>query len=317
MSFGSKMTGTLKLAVLSSATLLAACSAEVSGGDVPFTIPGPGAFSHKVTGPNIDGRWISKCVDHKWSTGYIVFDMTVKGQDVTRIEKEYSNASCTTLKKESTQVGAFRYEAELKNGIFEVEYKFSLGNGMSVLPRENVKLVANSLWISDRYIGELSPPDIELLRDGNPSTKPGPTPAPSPTPTPDTEKAHAPAIGQTITYSGKVYGGSQSEYYTNNGFDSYANSWIVFYDIRGSRSSMGYTHPTTLWSTAKHQAKLASCVADGGTLETVTVKAGTFKTCKTTTNGETVWWGNVPFFGKVKIAWTDGSYSSEVSAFTL
>ncbi|MEK7356476.1 MAG: hypothetical protein AAB250_08505, partial [Bdellovibrionota bacterium] len=138
-------------------------------------------------------------------------------------------------------------------------------------------------------------------------------PAPGPAPTTD----FTPQKGQTITYTGQAYGAKQFETYVNQGFDTYYKEWTVTYKITTTYDRTGTSYNDSLWSTTDHKDRLATCVADGGKLETIDVIAGTFETCKIQESQRYVWYGNVPFWGYVKIQNLNGDYSSEVSSYSL
>ena len=146
---------------------LAACGTHVSGGDPSGVLP-PNSRSEKfenaVPGPSLNGEWVSGCVNDKWASDYITFDMTVSGASVTRTETRFSDSACTIKVKQTIRTGLFRYKDYYSSsGVYEVEYKFNLGRGGSYRTGENLQLKANGLWISDRYVGPSVTPDIQLV----------------------------------------------------------------------------------------------------------------------------------------------------------
>jgi hypothetical protein len=101
-----------------------------------------------------------------------------------------------------------------------------------------------------------------------------------------------PTIGDTAVYT---MNGSGTLTLSNKGFDSSTNQWTIFEDI--GNGNMGYAY----WSEDEifHQAQvldvLAHCETYGGATETITVPAGTFKTCKISSSDVAAWIADVPF----------------------
>ena len=128
--------------------------------------------------------------------------------------------------------------------------------------------------------------------------------------------AHAPKAGDVVNYSGQVGGQTQTEQYSNSGYDDQSQTWAIFHDIRGPSPDMGYDNVASVWSSAAFNDLITNCVAKNGQLQTVTVVAGTFQTCMFDDGTKQIWYGEVPIFGSVKIAYKDGSYSSELQSYT-
>jgi hypothetical protein len=298
---------------------LSACEAEVTGPD--GTIPsidwngGAGGhtsdFNHLINGPSVDGTWKSKCVrDYRENGKWDLITLTVSGQDVSRLTYWFSDQYCSQSIGQKNETGRFRYLKKNSFGDFEVEYAFKMKNG-TYTQYETFNLQAQTLYISNEIGGE-SQADVPLVRDGG-SNNPSPNPAPTPTQTPDT-KPHAAAYGDEIHFVGKSLYGTQNETYTNQGYDSSYKTWTVFYDIEPG-ATMGYSYYSTLWSTAQANEYLNNCAAHAGTIEVVTVPAGTFQTCKVTTSKSIIWYGNVPIFGYVKVMFRDGTYTGELKSY--
>ncbi len=318
----------MKFGVIGLGLALAACSAKVSSPqDIPNIPTKPAAFEHKVQGPNLDGEWQSLCVADKWSSNYVSFNLKIKNQDTSRVITSFSDEKCTQQLKVDTQLGLFRYVKKYSTEIYEVEYQIAFNGGHFYIG-ENIELKNdNTLMISDRYTGESVQPDIQLSRVGAPSAPTSPTaPSTPPTsaPTPPTSTSsestdsvdHSPVIGQEVAYSVRANGTSGTELYDVQGYDSSTQQWSVFYDIEhGGQPEMGYDHLPSLWSTVNFRDLMKSCVPDGGTIETITVPAGTFKTCKLKTSDHYVWKGNVPVYGVVKYETFDKSYLIELKSY--
>ncbi|MFL5813455.1 MAG: hypothetical protein ACJ763_07735 [Bdellovibrionia bacterium] len=302
---------------------LSACNAEVTGpdGTIPSIDWGGGGgghtsdFEHLISGPSIDGTWKSKCVeDKRQNKRWDLITLTVSGQSVTRLNRWFNDENCTQSAGEKNEIGRFRYLRNNTRGDFEVEYAFKMQNG-TYTQYETFNLKGQTLYISNEIGGE-GAADVPLLRDGggnNPSPTPAPTPAPTPTQVPD-GKSHAATYGDEIHFVGKSLYGTQNETYTNQGYDSSYKTWTVFYKIEPG-TSMGYDYYRTLWSTAQANEYLNNCAGHAGTLETVTVPAGTFQTCKVVNSKSIIWYGNVPIFGYVKVAFRDGSYTGELKSY--
>ena len=146
----------LILVALGAAGLIA-CKAEVKAGGGGGAPPVQ-TFDHVVPGPSLDGVWQSSCVDDDWSDEYSVFKIVFKGQDVVREETKFSDPACTNQVKNMVNTGRFRYMEKFVGDIYQVGYWFDSG----VITGDNLVLIANQLWISNRRIGSGSMPDIQL-----------------------------------------------------------------------------------------------------------------------------------------------------------
>jgi len=140
---------------------LAACKAKVTadkgGGEAPPAKP----FNHDVPGPVLDGTWKSGCERDYWDTGYVIFEMIIRGQDVRRVESKYSDARCLSNTSNLVREGLFRYKHNHGADIFEVEYKFKMNNGF-YFTGDNLRRTGSTLNISDRRVGPGSLPLIPL-----------------------------------------------------------------------------------------------------------------------------------------------------------
>lgn len=303
---------------------LAGCSATIEGVS-PEAPPPPVKFTDKVTGtPVLDGHWLSDCVPDKWArsnNGYVKFDVTIKDRDVQRFSTKYSDSNCKTeLSSDKKSKGKFRFIEKYPQEVYAIEYRYENG----ALPQENIRRDSQGLWISDRYTGEMVVPEI-LLREDSPSApdvpakKPEPVPPAQPSPPiPRPIKEHSPKYGQWLKYEGKSSGQNQKETYTNQGTTDDI-TFTIYRDVQGARQDMGYSSVGVgrMWSTAKHREKMRNCVADGGKIEIIEVRAGVFETCVITDSKRKTWMGNVPIWGSVKVEALDGSYAIELVDFGL
>ena len=119
--------------VLSTAILaasLAACSAKVSsdGGGGGAVIP-VDKFSDDVPAIDLAGTWNSSCVRDRWSDGYVIFNVVIKGKAILRTETKFSDSACALQVSQLTRDGIFRFKAKYGADIYELEYKFNMKNG--------------------------------------------------------------------------------------------------------------------------------------------------------------------------------------------
>jgi hypothetical protein len=147
--------------------LLAGCSAKVSGGDdsggpAGLGLPsgGGGDFSNKVTGPTIDGHWLSTCVSDGFGE-HATYDITYSAPTAQKLKIVFNDAACTAEKSRKLENGVFRFNEKLSGDVFIVEYKMAMHGG-SYTQINNVKRVGDSLFVTDISSGEGFPPDIEL-----------------------------------------------------------------------------------------------------------------------------------------------------------
>ncbi|MGE3681797.1 MAG: hypothetical protein AB7G93_08730 [Bdellovibrionales bacterium] len=127
----------------------------------PFAPAPPEPFTHKVSGPDLTGKWTSGCERDAWGDGHVIFTITFDSQDVLRREAKYADRACQNKVSELERKGKFRYKADLSGGIYELEYRFDIPNGYYVTG-DNVSRSQNRLWISDRHIGPGVVPHIPL-----------------------------------------------------------------------------------------------------------------------------------------------------------
>lgn len=302
------------------------CSAKVTGGTdplgpLPFPIPtGSTDFKDQVNGPALDGVWKSQCIV-SWRTqgDYQYVTLSVSGRNVTRRVDLFTDPSCTSTAQTQLEQGLFRYDAQLQDGTYNIEYQFNMPNG-TYTQYENMILRAGSLRISDEVGGDAEPQVVMSNESGptpvpssSPSSIPtdGPTPEPAPTTTPGAPihaGNHVTTYGDTVNYIGQNSGVVQTEQYVNQGFDSTNQSWTLYENIKGPTPEVGYEYYPTLWSSAQAISMFANCLTQNGTLQTVTVQAGTFDTCLLDNGTNKVWYGDVPVLGIVKLQSDDGTY---------
>jgi hypothetical protein len=299
-------------------TLFQGCSAHVSGsagGDPGGTDPTQ-TFKNLVDGPSLDGE-------------YEVITLTVSGQNVSRQSAAYIDSACTQpdAAGTTTETGLFRYSTSNSGGVYGLEYQFNLA-GLPVgvtgtyTSYENVRPDGEILYISDE-IGGTAVPEIALTNTSAPAPTPTSIPTTPPTPTPTLSGTPVPAsgghvakLGDTVTYTGLSDGAAETETYTNQGYDSEEGEWAIFENIQGPDPEMGYSDSASIWSSAQTTSELQNCVSNGGILQTITVKAGTFQTCMSDDGKSKRWYGDIPVLGLVKMVSDDGTYSVEVSSYS-
>lgn len=83
--------------------------------------------------------------------------------------------------------------------------------------------------------------------------------------------------------------------------DTITGKWTIKKDVTVDSQTTSETKvEDSLYSPEQYQQTIASCEANGGKLEEITVPAGTFKACMLTTVSpdgtvDEKWWGDVPF----------------------
>lgn len=159
---------------------LAACTPKVSvdGGPGPDLLKPPGGAADtadKVQGPALDGEWASACVPltfinqgrsvEAWGT----IKLAIAGKSVTRKTEYFQDSKCQASVSTKEQKGTFHYLEKTEPDVYQVEYKFDMGNGVSAMPQEGVRLVNNLLFIGNFN----SKPYIALARQGSPVVSTG------------------------------------------------------------------------------------------------------------------------------------------------
>lgn len=117
-----------------------------------------------IAGPNIEGRWISSCQFVSYEKIYRIFDVTVVGHQVTRSEKKFNDAACTSVTKDQTYKGIFRFIEKYNDTDFNIEYAFDLGSGVTGYPQERIAFKNGNLYLSNFGITILE--NEALYRDG-------------------------------------------------------------------------------------------------------------------------------------------------------
>lgn len=314
------------LIVLHAIIGLSACSATVSddGQSQPTQI-GESVNEkfmderNTIQGPTWIGHWLSDCVRIK-DDSFRRWDLLVTEKTISRKEILFTNAKCTEGKNEKTSLGRYRFIDSFKDGSWNIEYAFNLPNGITSFPQEKIKLENNKVYLSNFYLADfgylLTDEPLHLVIDTPPSEAPPQEPTPSPPPVVNIP-SHSPKTGDEVQYKGTAYGSLQTEVYTTQSYNLDYKDWTVFQDIQGPYPKMGYIYLKELWSTEKYKDIINNCVANKNTLENITVKAGTFSTCKIKTSTSIKWYGNVPVLGLIKIQNLDGNYQSELSSYRI
>lgn len=253
-------------------------------------------FNHKVTGPGLDGNWTSACEYDLKDSKYAIYNIVLKGQDITRTKTVYMDTKCQQGPVATTYKGQFRFFKSYDKGFFELEYKLDLGNGRTLFTAENIQLRNGMLFISDFYVGNWQP-NIALLPPMTAIT------------------AHDPRVGQKISFVGTLRGAAQEEDYTVQTYNVSYGDWDVLQDIRGVEKKSKVMNIKELWGTTKFTNLMKYCESQGHTREVITVAAGTFETCKMKKTDGFYWYGNVPVIGVVKIETADGTYRADLKNF--
>jgi hypothetical protein len=297
-----------------------ACTATVDGVQ-DDTQPTAEAFNNLVPGPGLNGTWYSGCTPDPRSFGASeLLTFAISGQNITRTAAQFSDGACATPSGSQKEVGLFRYDSTLAGGIYEVEYRFDIPNlpGGTYTQYENYRLDGATLWVSNEIGGDAAAADVALTQGGVPQPTPTPSTSvtPLPTPVPSTvADNHVATVGDVVVYAAVAQGESQTETYKNQGFNSQTGQWAVLTNIVGPQPDTETDNYASLWSSSQAQSDLTACGSQGGTIQTVTVPAGTFLTCMIDSNGRTIWYGDVPIWGFVKVQWDDGSYQSELQCY--
>lgn len=140
-----------------------------------------------------------------------------------------------------------------------------------------------------------------------------------------------PMVGDKVEYQGTVKKDPHPEQPINikmeiKSFDAQKQEWIVQQDTTIGGQTYSETEDvdaSDMFTPERVQYILTNCVARGGTLESVTVAAGAFDTCKmaktTTEESKEIWIAAVPF-GIVKMIEHDiedgEHFSVELQSFT-
>jgi hypothetical protein len=138
------------LFTLAAVVALSACNIKLKGKDEPKGPPP----EEKVEGPNIEGQWLSACESNFREGGYRVLDVTYGPATASRKSHLYHDIQCQQLSKTEVKEGTYKYTAANKDGSYTVEYRIPIGNGWFSLPKENILLENNTLFISDFVIGD-------------------------------------------------------------------------------------------------------------------------------------------------------------------
>lgn len=104
-----------------------------------------------------------------------------------------------------------------------------------------------------------------------------------------------PTIGDEVVFTAST-GGTLT--LSNGGFDG--NTWTIFEDDGAGGAGFVNWTDDQIYHHADMVQILTDCVQSGYVLESTTVPAGTFQTCKVQTPTGVNWLGDVPF-GSVKI----------------
>jgi hypothetical protein len=115
-----------------------------------------------------------------------------------------------------------------------------------------------------------------------------------------------PTVGDKVEWAGTIetQGGTTTQVKVVKevlSHDTITGKWTVKKDVTiDSKTTSETKLEDSLYSPEQYQQTIASCEANAGKLEEITVPAGTFKSCMLTTIGtdgtvDEKWWGDVPF----------------------
>ncbi len=124
-----------------------------------------------------------------------------------------------------------------------------------------------------------------------------------------------PAVGDKVTWTGsedKMDGTKTPVSATKEvtKWDMTAHKWTVKFDMtKGDQTTTEEIVASCLWNPDEWQMVMTKCAEKGGTMEDVTVKTGTYHTCRMTVTADDgrilkTWMGDVPF-GMIKKEITD------------
>lgn len=144
---------------------LAGCSVDVKGDPKPSGLAADkpaSPFPHAVSGPSLDGEWLSGCVRDKWErdrTQYERIRVVIGGQKIERTAQKYGDAYCTQAGQALSGSGLFRYSSAQDGGIYQIEYQIAAGSrgfpGLDAVKRDGPRM-----WMSNGNL--MTPPDIEF-----------------------------------------------------------------------------------------------------------------------------------------------------------
>jgi hypothetical protein len=115
-----------------------------------------------------------------------------------------------------------------------------------------------------------------------------------------------PAVGDKVEWAGTIdrLDGTSSQVKVVKevlSHDTVTGKWTIKKDVTINSETTSETKlEDSLYSPEQYQQTIASCEANSGKLEEITVPAGTFKSCMLTTistdgSVDEKWWGDVPF----------------------
>ncbi len=183
----------LVLGAILSTLLMSACSAKVSGGDAP-SVPPVAPFGNKITGPVVEGSWSSQCV--MWFNSYHQRKMTFTGQQIFRVDNDYSDKDCTQLTNKDEVRGVFRWVDKTSYGGYSMDYRLDIGQGVTQITGEELLIENNLMYLSGFQVG------FGSIDKALPMSKDGAAPAPGkPSADPTPEQADPAKISGVIATS--------------------------------------------------------------------------------------------------------------------
>jgi hypothetical protein len=141
--------------ILVGGMILSACSAQIEGGGSAFDLAPPSFIDEKPTiqGPEVEGHWQSDCHE-AYARTYRRWSLSFRGGKVQRVERKYTDAKCLRPSEEVSYSGRFRFIDSYKDGGYNIEYAFDLGNGFTSYPQEKIVVRESNLYLSNYRIGE-------------------------------------------------------------------------------------------------------------------------------------------------------------------
>lgn len=154
-----RMMGSLFVLALSASALFS-CSGKIESpnGLIPdLTPPTQDQFQNAITGPSLDGSWVSGCLSSwRQQDTWEVVTLKINGQSVVRHDDLYRDANCSQGAGSREETGVFRFVTKTAGGAFELEYRFNMPNG-TYTQYENVLPEGQKLLISNEVGGDAEP----------------------------------------------------------------------------------------------------------------------------------------------------------------
>lgn len=170
----------MKIGFMLSTLIVALSACEGSGGDSAKSGGGssPGGEKPTVSGPNIEGVWLSDCSKNVWGENRKM-RLEIAGSTFHLKETTFEDSGCHQVRKQEEKQGDYSFESQIFESNYIIAYKsypHLPDTNISNSYYQNIKLVEDTLLVSEvtgTADGAVGSPAVLPLKKAGAASPPG------------------------------------------------------------------------------------------------------------------------------------------------